>query len=449
MQHFDLVALGGGSGGISAVEYAAELGKRCAIIEDRHLGGTCVNIGCVPKKLLWQAANMRRSIDFLGGFGLPQSSKSFSWEHFKEQRDQAISGIRNWYEGHLDSMSVQVFTGRGCFVDSKTIEINGKKITADHIVISTGSLPIVPNIPGKELGMISDDIFALQTQPKSMVIVGSGYIALEFACILQNLGTQVYLVVRGETVLRDQEPEIQKELLKNMEKMGIKVLLKSEVSCLENKTQGVSVTLKSGDSLLVDKLLWAVGRSPNTHQMGLENAGIDSQAGYILTDRYSNTNISGIYALGDVVDAPKLTPVAIQTARRLMMRLFNNKQDESIDLGCVPTVVFTQPPVATVGMTQKAAEKKWGKHAVLTSTSVFSPLINEVIGKNERSLFKLIYKKEDGCVVGLHMIGENVDEILQGFAVAIRAKLTKQDFDRTIAIHPSAAEEVVTLRPLY
>ena len=448
MKKYDLIVIGGGSGGISVAEYAAQYNKKCLVVENRHWGGTCVNLGCVPKKLFWQAANTWKNLNHTQGLGIHIKDKSFSWSIFKAKRDQTIKGIEQWYEGYLNNNLIDTYYGTAAFVDSNTIQVGDKVFSADKIVIATGSKPIVPDLAGSAHGLVSDDLFYLEEQPKSITIVGSGYIALEFSFILSALGSEVNLIIRKQKPLKTVDDEIVTHLMKAIEKSNINMLVGEDVSRVTLNGNTTDVALKSGKTINTERLVWAIGRKANIDSLQLHKAGIALKHGFIDANEYSETNIDHLFAVGDVANKPQLTPVAIQEGRRLMMRLYGGMDKEKIDLDFVPTVIFTMPPIAMVGLTEDQAVEKMGAEQVKTYISAFSPLANSLLEKDETVVIKLICQKDTQQVLGLHMLGEGVEEILQGFAVAIRKGITKRDLDKTIAIHPTLGEEVVTLKPI-
>ena len=445
---YDVVVIGGGSGGISIAEYTAMYGKKCAIIEGLYWGGTCVNVGCVPKKLFWQASNTYRNLNYLKGWGMSIENKHFDWMTFAANREEKINEIEQWYTTHLQGLGVDCFNGWGKIKSKNCVEVEGKELIAEKIIIATGGKPTKPkNIPGAEIGCISDDIFSWKEQPKKVVIVGSGYIALEFAFILQNLGTQVTLVIRKDLPLSRFEPEIKESIAEYLKKAGVTLLCNSNVSRVTKEpNEGVAVHIDSGERIIVDQLVWAIGREPNTDGLSVESAGVQLKGKRVITDKYSCTNIDNVFAIGDVTDRPQLTPVAIQEGRRLIKRLLGNEKEERIDLNFVPTVVFTTPPIAVVGKTEEEAIKEG--LAIDVYRSKFSTLSDSLQGKGGEVFMKLICEKESNKVIGIHMLGEGIEEILQGFAVALNLGATKRDFDKTIAIHPTIGEELITIKPL-
>jgi len=440
--HYDMIAIGAGSGGLSAVERASEYGKKCAVVEMKTVGGTCVNVGCVPKKVMWYAANTASTIHNASGFGFDIGNVDFSWEKLKQGRDKYIKGITTWYDGYLESLGIDYINGFASLLDKNTAAINGKTITADHIVLSPGTTPYVPNIEGSEFGITSDGFFELAELPKKVAIAGGGFIAVEFAGVLNALGSDVTLIIRSENLLNGFDSMLVDTLTTEYKKQGITIVNNTIMSKLDNKGN-----INCNDKLLngFDKIIWALGRTPMTNDIGLEDIGVTtSSKGYIQTDKYQQTNVEGIYALGDVTGRAELTPVAIAAGRRLSDRLFNNMTDRHLNYDNIPSVVFSHPPVGTIGLTEKEAREKYKDIRVYQSS--FTPMADALLEHQSQTALKLICIGEDEKVIGCHIIGEGADEILQGFAVAIKMGATKSQLDDTVAIHPTSAEEIVTLR---
>ncbi len=448
-QHYDLISIGAGSGGISAAERAAEYGKNCLVIESNVVGGTCVNVGCVPKKIMWNAANLAHALSDARDYGFDVSHKGLNWTKLIEQRQNYISGITNWYGDYLKNSKIDYIEGKATFVDSKTLAVNGEQFTADHIVVAPGGYPITPDISGAELGMTSDGFFAMTEQPKHIAIVGSGYIAVELAGLMSSLGTQVTLLIRKGHVLGGFDPILSDTLAEVIQDDDNIVLLSTtEVESVVKNEQG-QLTLhctKNQQVNQVDALIWAIGRTPNTAALNLNAAGVKMDAqGFIPSDEFEQTNVEGIYSLGDVNRKASLTPVAIAAARRLSDRLFNNMPDRKLDYSNIPTVVFSHPPIATIGLTEEQAHNAYGHSVKIFSTS-FTPMSHAFTEHKSPVAMKLICEGPNKKIVGCHLIGPGVDEMMQGFAVAIKMGATKDDFDNTIAIHPCSAEELVTMR---
>ncbi len=444
---YDLIAIGAGSGGLSAVEKAAEFGKKVAVVEAKHLGGTCVNVGCVPKKVMWFGAQIAAAIADAPDFGFEVTLKGFDWATLVEKRQNYIKMINDWYAGYLKDLGVEVLQGWGQLVDTHTVEVDGKRYTAETIVLSPGAEPIVPPVPGAELGITSDGFFQLTEQPKNVAIIGAGYIGVELAGVFRALGTGVTLVdiAPEPTPLFD---EMLKEQVKtNLQADGVVLKMPFRVTALEKAEDG-SLSVKGEHETLngFDQIIWAVGRRPLTARLGLENVGIETSRGYIPVDEWQHTGVASIYAIGDAaVGFPQLTPVAIRAGRYLARRLYNNEPNLKLDLTYVPTVVFAHPPLGTVGLTEAKAREQYGD-AVKVYTSIFTPMRYAFTHHQPKTALKLVCVGEEEKVVGIHLAGDAVDEMLQGFAVAVQMGATKADLDATIAIHPTSSEELVTMR---
>ncbi len=440
--HYDMIAIGAGSGGLSAVERASEYGKKCAVIEVKTIGGTCVNVGCVPKKVMWFAANTATQINSAKGFGFDVDFKNFSWEALKKGRDNYINGITNWYDGYLEDLGINYIHGFGKLVDKNTVSVNGINYTADHIVLSPGGEPAVPHIEGAELGITSDGFFELESLPKKVAIIGGGYIGVELAGVLNALGSTVEIFQRAETLLESFDPMIQTALEKDYSNHGIVIHHNTQIDkVLSDKT----LVTNQGEFSGFDTIIWAVGRDPMTRHLGLENAGVTcDQRGFIPTDKFQVTNIDNIFALGDATGRTPLTPVAIAAGRRLSDRLYNNMTDRHLDYNNIATVVFSHPPIGTIGLTEAQANEQFDQVKIYTSE--FTPMADALLDHKTTTALKLVCVGDDEKVVGCHIMGHGADEILQGFAVAIKMGATKKQFDDTVAIHPSSAEELVTMR---
>ena len=441
-KHYDMIAIGAGSGGLSAVERASEYGKKCAIIEMKTIGGTCVNVGCVPKKVMWYAANAAATINNASGFGFEIGSVDFSWEKLKQGRDNYIKGITTWYGGHLQSLGIDYIEGFGQLIDKNTVSVNGQQVTADHIVLSPGSTPFVPNIEGCEFGITSDGFFELTDLPKKVAIVGGGFIAVELAGVLNALGSDVTLIIRSDNLLNGFDAMVVDTLTKEYLKQGIAIVSNTNISKLDNNGNA-----HCNDKILegFNEVIWAMGRSPMTKNIGLETIDLATDSkGFIQTDKYQQTNIKGIYALGDATGRAALTPVAIAAGRRLSDRLFNDMSDRHLNYDNIPSVVFSHPPIGTVGLNEKEARAKFEDIKIYQSS--FTPMSDALLKHQTQTALKLICTGNDEKVIGCHIIGEGADEMLQGFAVAIKMGATKSQLDETVAIHPTSSEELVTLR---
>lgn len=444
---FELIVIGGGSGGIAHARRAAEYGARVAVIEHGPLGGTCVNVGCVPKKVMWYTASHMHHLDHAADYGIDVTINGHDWAALKSRRDAYVERLNAIYESNLDQSGVSYIAGTARFVDAHTIAIADKEYQADRIVIATGGRPIVPDIPGAEYGITSDDFFALDERPQRVLVAGSGYVAVELAGVFNALGSQTQVVIRKQSVVRSFDAMLGHELMGAMEKDGIEITTRVIPASVEKSERGLVLHAEDARTFgPVDCVLWAVGRAPNVEGLESERAGVVSDdRGFIRTDKLQQTNIDHIFALGDVSGREALTPVAIAAGRRLADRLYGGMEGRHLDYDLIPTVIFSHPPIGTVGMTEDAALAEYGD-AVKVYTSAFTPMYYALGDKKQRSVMKLITIGSEEKVVGCHVIGEGADEMLQGFAVAIRMGATKADFDDTVAIHPTSAEELVTMR---
>lgn len=448
-RHYDYIAVGGGSGGIASINRAATYGQKCALIEAKALGGTCVNVGCVPKKVMWHAAQIAEAIHLYGpDYGFDTTVNHFDWNKLVASRTAYIDRIHASYENGLSKNRVDVIRGFARFVDAHTVEVNGETITADHILIATGGRPIHPAIPGAEYGIDSDGFFDLPALPKRVAVVGAGYIAVELAGVVNALGAETHLFVRKHTPLRTFDPMISETLRECMLADGPTLQTEAVPASVEKNADGsLTLALEDGRTFTVDCLVWAIGREPANDTFNLEVTGVKTdEKGYIVVDKYQNTSVDGVYAVGDNTGAVELTPVAVAAGRRLSERLFNNKPDEHLDYSNIPTVVFSHPPIGTVGLTESEARKKYGDEQVKVYRSGFTAMYTAVTSHRQPCRMKLVCVGDDEKIVGIHGIGFGMDEILQGFAVALKMGATKKDFDNTVAIHPTAAEEFVTMR---
>ena len=448
-QHFDYIAIGGGSGGIASANRAAMYGKNVALIEAKDLGGTCVNVGCVPKKVMWHGAQVAEAIKlYAADYGFDVALKGHSWSTLVESRQAYIGRIHQSYDRVLGNNKVNVIKGFARFKDANTVEVNGEEYTADHILIATGGEPIIPHIPGAEHGIDSNGFFELTKQPRRVAVVGAGYIAVELAGVLHGLGSETHLLVRKHAPLRNFDPLLTDTLVEVMAEDGPTLHTHSIPQSVEKHADGsLTLTLENGESLTVDCLIWAIGRRPLTHNLNLEAAGVElDHKGYIKVDEYQNTSAEGVYAVGDNIGYVELTPVAVKAGRQLSERLFNNKPDAKMDYELVPTVVFSHPPIGTMGLTEPQAKERFGDDNVKVYTSSFTAMYTAVTRHRQPCKMKLVCAGEEEKVVGIHGIGFGMDEILQGFAVAVKMGATKADFDACVAIHPTAAEEFVTMR---
>ncbi|BFQ93363.1 glutathione-disulfide reductase [Gallibacterium anatis] len=449
MREYDYIAIGGGSGGIASINRAASYGQKCAIIEAKYLGGTCVNVGCVPKKVMWYGAQIAEAINlYAPDYGFDVTVNQFDFAKLRESREAYIDRIHQSYERVLGNNKVDVIRGFAKFVDAHTVEVNGELIKAKHILIATGGRPSHPNIEGAEYGIDSDGVFALKALPKRVAVVGAGYIAVELSGVLHSLGVETHLFVRKHAPLRNFDPLIVETLVEIMNSEGATLHTHAiPQKVVKNDDGSLTLFLEDGRSQTVDCLVWAIGRVPVTDQLNLEAAGVKTNSkGFIEVDKYQNTNVQGIYAVGDNTGAVELTPVAVAAGRRLSERLFNNKPTEHLDYNLIPTVVFSHPPIGTVGLTEPQAIEQYGAENVKVYKSTFTSMYTAVTQHRQPCRMKLVCAGPEEKIVGLHGIGFGVDEMIQGFAVAIKMGATKKDFDNTVAIHPTGSEEFVTMR---
>jgi glutathione reductase (NADPH) len=444
---FDLIVIGGGSGGIAHARRAAEYGARAAVIEYGPLGGTCVNVGCVPKKVMWYTASHMHHLEQAADYGFDVTLNGHDFAALKERRDTYVKRLNGIYEANLDNSGVTYIAGAARFVDSHTLAVNSEQYGAERIVIATGGRPSVPEIPGAGLGITSDGFFELEDRPGRVLVAGSGYIAVELAGVLNGLGSDVKVVVRKDAIIREFDTMLGEQLMEAMEKDGIEIETRVVPATVEKTADGLVLTAEDGRSPgPVDCIIWAIGRSPNTTGLALENGGVTTdERGFIPTDKYQQTNVEHIFALGDVTGRAALTPVAIAAGRRLADRLYGGMDGRHLEYDLIPTVIFSHPPIGTVGLSESNARAEFGD-SVKVYTSAFTPMYYALGAKKQRSVMKLITAGDDEKIVGCHVIGDGADEMLQGFAVAIRMGATKADFDDTVAIHPTNAEEFVTMR---
>lgn len=441
---FDLLVIGAGSGGVRASRMAAARGAKVAVVEGAPLGGTCVNLGCIPKKLYSYASSFPGHFSSSKGYGWSTTEASLDWEVLKKNRATEISRLNGVYGNLLKGSGVAQLEGWGSIVDAHTVKVEDKTYTARYILIATGGWPTIPDLPGKELAITSNEIFDLAEFPKRLLVVGGGYIASEFASIFNGMGAKVIQLYRSEKILRGFDEDIRNFLSQEMVKHGVDLRVNSDVAKLEKTATGILVTLKDGSTEEVDQVLYATGRSPQINGLNLEAVGVaTSKSGHIIVDKDYKTSVPSIFAVGDVVGHLELTPVALGEAMVLVDYLFGDKTRQ-MSYDNIPTAIFTTPNAATVGLTEEQARAQYKDIAIYRSD--FKALKHTLTGKNERTLMKLIVDRASDKVLGVHMVGDEAGEIIQGFAVALKAGATKAIFDSTIGIHPTAAEEFVTMR---
>ena len=449
MREYDIIAIGGGSGGSATMNRAAMHGAKAAVIEGNIIGGTCVNVGCVPKKVMWYGAQVSETLkNYAADYGYTIGETSFDFKTLRKNREAYIERSRQAFSNNFNRNGVDYIEGYARFVDKNTVEVNGEQIRAKHIVIATGSYAFIPNVPGSELGGTSDDVFAWEELPESVSIIGAGYIAVELAGVLHALGVKTDLFVRKGGPLRGFDQGIVEVLVEEMKKNGQPLHTHKVPQKLEKLDNGdIQIYFEDGTTHTSQKVIWAVGRKANTQQLNLEAAGVElTERGFIQVDEYQNTTTPGIYALGDVSGEKELTPVAIKAGRTLAERLFNSKTDAKMDYELIPTVVFSHPAIGSIGLTQEQAEAKYGAENIKVYQSTFAGMYSAITVHRQMTKLKLITLGEEEKVIGLHGIGEGIDEMIQGFAVAVKMGATKADFDATVAIHPTASEEFVTMR---
>ncbi len=442
---YDLFVIGAGSAGVRAARMAAGLGAKVAIAEDRYFGGTCVNVGCVPKKLYVYASQFSECFTAAAGFGWRVGESAFNWANLVANKDKEIGRLQTVYDKLLHDSGVHVVNDRAVVVDAHTVKVDDKVYSAERIVIATGGWPFVPEVEGKEHIVTSNEIFNLPTLPKQMVIVGGGYIAVEFAGIMHGLGVDVTIFERGPKVLRGFDEDIRDFLITEMTKKGIKFMFNTRVDKVDLQCEGLTVHTTNGETIATELVMYATGRVPNSRNLGLEALGValDAVGAIKVNDDYQ-TNVPSIYALGDVTNRVNLTPVATAEGMALVNKLYAGSTKQ-VDYENIPTAVFSQPSIGTVGLSEAEARAKYPEDIDIYKTD-FKPMKNTLSGSSERTLMKMIVVRSTDKVVGMHMVGPDAGEIIQGFAVAMRAGATKAVFDSTIGIHPTAAEEFVTMR---
>jgi glutathione reductase (NADPH) len=441
---YDLFTIGAGSGGVRASRVAAGFGARVAVAEERYLGGTCVNVGCIPKKLLVYAAHFSADFEDAAGYGWAVGERRFDWTKLISNKDEEIRRLNGIYKSLLENSGVTIIDAHAEVIDAHTVSVDGKTITARYILIAAGSWPIVPAVRGAEYAISSNEAFYLPSLPEKIIIVGGGYIGVEFAGIFQGLGTKVIELYRGPLFLRGFDDDCRETLAEEMRKNGVDLRFNCDIELIEKVRHGVRAVLTDGSIIDVDEILYATGRVPNTKPLGLDRAGVNlGSLGEVVVDEYSRTNVESIYAIGDCTNRMMLTPVAIAEGRAVAETLFNNNPMKP-NYTNVPTVVFSTPNVGTVGLTEAEAAVAYGEVEIYKTS--FRPLKHTMTGRSDRTMMKLVIDRATDRVVGCHMVGPDAGEIIQGFAVALNCGATKSQFDATIGIHPTAAEEFVTLR---
>lgn len=441
---FDLFVIGAGSGGVRAARIASGLGAKVGICENHRVGGTCVIRGCIPKKLLVYAGDFAEHFEDAKGYGWSVGETQFSWPTLIANKDREISRLEGLYRQTLRNAGVDIMEGRGVIKDPHTVAVDHRRFTARHILVATGGWPNLPDIPGIEHAITSNEALDLGELPGRILIAGGGYIALEFAGIFHALGVETHVIYRRDTILRGFDMDLRRRLQQAMMDKGVKFTFGTVIDSIEKTDNGLSVSFKNGDGCETDQAMFAIGRNPNTKNIGLREAGVDlTDNGAVKVDDYSCTNVDSIHAVGDVTDRIALTPVAIKEGHALALTLFGDER-VAPEHDCVPSAVFTNPPLASVGLTEDEARDKHGEIRVYESG--FKPLRNTLAGREERAFAKLVVDDGTDCIVGAHMIGHDAPEILQGISIAVRFGLKKADFDRTVAIHPSSAEEFVLMR---
>ena len=449
VKEYDYIVIGGGSGGIASANRAAMHGAKVILFEGKEVGGTCVNVGCVPKKVMWYGAQVAETLHrYAGEYGFDVTINKFDFATLKANLQAYIDRIHGSYERGFDSNGVERVYEYARFVAPHTVEVAGERYTAPHILIATGGHALYPNIPGSEYGITSDGFFELDEVPKRTAVIGAGYIAVEVAGVLNALGSDTHLFVRKDRPLRTFDKDIVDVLVDEMAKSGPTLHTHANATeVVKNADDSLTISFDNGETITVDCLIWAIGRAANTSGFGLEKTGVKlTEKGTIYSDEFENTSVPGIYALGDVTGKLDLTPVAVKAGRQLSERLFNNKADAKLDYTDVATVVFSHPVIGSVGLTEEKAIAKYGAENIKVYKSSFTPMYTALGDNRQPSTMKLVTLGEDEKIIGLHGIGYGVDEMIQGFSVAIKMGATKADFDNTVAIHPTGSEEFVTMR---
>ena len=442
---YDLFVIGAGSGGIATARRAAQYGAKVGIAEFSQLGGTCVNRGCIPKKLMVYASHFPHQFEDAQGYGWSAVHSTLDWPKMISAVNQEVERLNGVYQRMIDNAGVDLINGYAKFLDPHTLEINDRKITADKILIAVGGEPYKPDIPGIEHAIVSDAMFHLKEQPKHIAIIGTGYIGVEFACIMNGLGSKVTLLDRNDLILRGFDDDLRSGIQEGMQQHGIEILNHSQAASIEKTPEGLKLAIANSNlTVTADVILSATGRKPSLPNMGLENAGVEIKKEAIAVDEYSRTNQPHIYAVGDCTNRINLTPVAINEGRAFADTVFGG-QPRTMAYDNIPSAIFSTPEGATVGLTEAQARKNWGE-AVKCYRAAFRPMYHTLSGRAEKTMVKLVVEEDTQKILGAHMVGEHAAEIIQGIAIALKMGATKQDFDATVGIHPSTAEEFVTLR---
>ncbi len=446
---YDFIVIGGGSGGIAAARRAASHDARTLLVEAGRIGGTCVNVGCVPKKVMWATSRIAEILHDAPDYGFRLRREGFEWAHIKRARDAYIARLNDIYHRNLGVAEVTELAGRAHFRDAHTVVVGEREYTAGHVLIATGGRPALPAVKGADLALTSDGFFELEALPRHTAIIGAGYIATEFAGVLNALGCEVTMLLRKDILLRAFDVTLRETVMDEMQKAGISILTQSRLAEFLREDDG-RIAIRCADGRHIggfDTVICAIGRIPNTDQLGLENTGVEVDAqGFVVTDAYQNTSVDGIYAVGDVTGRAALTPVAIAAGRALAERLFGGRPEAHLDYENIPSVVFSHPPLGTVGLTEDEACEQYGHDQVKIYQSRFTSMFYAVTSRKSPTVVKLVTAGAHERIVGCHIVGDSADEIIQGFAVAVKMGASKADLDRTVAIHPTVAEELVTLR---
>jgi glutathione reductase (NADPH) len=442
---YDLFVIGAGSGGIATARRAAQYGAKVGIAEFSRLGGTCVNRGCIPKKLMVYASHFPDLFEDAQGYGWSPVQSTLDWKKMITAVNKELERLNGVYQRMIDNAGVDLMNGFAKFLDPHTLEIDDRKITADKILIAVGGQPYKPDIPGIEHAIVSDDMFLLEEQPKHIAIIGTGYIGVEFACIMNGLGSEVTLLDRNDLILRGFDDDLRSGIQEGMQQHGIQILNHSQAASIEKTSQGLKIAIAdSSVTVTADVILSATGRRPSLQSLGLENAGVDVEKEAVAVDEYSRTSQPHIFAVGDCTNRVNLTPVAINEGRAFADTEFGG-QSRKMAYDNIPSAVFSTPEGATVGLTEAQARKNWGE-AIKCYRSTFRPTYHSLSGRQEKTMVKLVVEEDTQKVLGAHMVGEHAAEIIQGLAIALKMGATKKDFDATVGLHPTVAEEFVTLR---